>query len=677
MFYPHRYIDLSHVATCAAAPIGEQATVVGRVDELHHKHPRPRLDIVEAAVVDETGVLMGVWFRQPWILKRLKEGMRVALGGKVSFDYGFKRIVSPTLEVLGDATDAPRALMVPVHHATEGITTAYMRRFVANALAACADIHDILPLALRHERGLMNRKAAFLAIHFPRDKEQQRRARTRLAYEELLCLQLEMMRRRAAETRGTRPFSHDARSAELARLRAALPFELTADQDSCVAEILDDMAAARPMTRMLLGDVGCGKTVVAAFGLACAAGSGHQAAMMAPTEVLARQYAAKLGDLLDAAGVSWAVLTGSTGREERAALLAELADGRLQVLFGTHALIEPDVAFAELSLVVIDEQHRFGVEQRAALRGKGEGSDLLVMTATPIPRTLALTLYGDLETSYIRTRPAGRAPTETRVVSRDARPIAYDAIREAVETGRQAYIICPLVGLSRETRAEMAGDGSLSRSLSGGADISDAKAAQDEAAFLARSVFPDFSIGLLTGRMNSRDKRRVMDEFAAGDIAVLVATTVVEVGVDVPNATVMMVEDAERFGLAQLHQLRGRVGRGQHAGQFFLVADPGKDDAELAERLDALCRTDDGFELAELDLAARREGDVLGAAQHGAGALRLVNVVDDAALVKQAHADARALLAADPLLADPANAALAAELDRRFSGLDDELNRGA
>ena len=667
-FFPHRYIDLSRVATCASAPIGEQATVVGTVHEVRHVKPRPRLDIVEASIVDDTGVLMAVWFRQPWMVKRLAQGMRVAVGGTVSFDYGFKRIVSPMLEVLSSDGAAPAMAFVPVHHATEGLSTGLVRRFVANALDACADIHDPLPARMRRALRLENRKAALRDIHFPPSAAARDTARRRLAFEEAFFLQLEMMRRREAECAHAQPIAHDGEALQLARLLDALPFELTDDQKAAVDEIVADMAAPRIMNRMLIGDVGCGKTVVAACALACAAGSGHQAAMMAPTELLARQYETALAGLLDAAGIAHALLTGSTPPAERTRVLSGLADGRIQVLFGTHALIEPDVVFSSMSLAVVDEQHRFGVGQRAALRAKGPGCDLLTMTATPIPRTLALVCYGDVQTSYIRQRPAGRKPVATEVLSRDARALAYDAIRAAVAEGHQAYIVCPLVGLSSEQRAEANEDGGLERSIAAGRDVTTLKAAEDEAAYLSRSVFPDFAVGLLTGGMPAADKRRVMEEFAAGDIAVLVATTVVEVGVDVPNATVMMVEDAERFGLAQLHQLRGREGRGRAAGRFFLIADPGKDDEKLAARLNALCSTDDGFELARLDLESRHEGNVFGALQHGASVLRLVDVTRDAALVQAAHAEAAALLEADPGLAAPEHAALAAELEVFFAG---------
>ncbi len=676
--YPRRYIDLSNVESAARAPIGQFVTVVGTVDEITEKQPRRRLHILEVSIFDGTGIIIATWFRQPWMAAKFERGMRVAFSGKVSFEYGFKRMSNPYVAFLGEPgqPQARLAQMIAVHPTTEGISTTWMRRFVANALEQTADMTDALPVDLRLKHGLIGKKAALRQIHFPEDRTQMLQARKRLAYEEVLRLQLEMMRLRRAETLDAAPIVH-VPGACMESLRARLPYTLTEEQERAVADIVGDMGAPRCMNRMLLGDVGTGKTIVAAFGLALAADSGCQAAMMAPTEVLARQYAGKLGPLFDAAGISWGTLTGSTAPEERERLLAGAQDGTLQVLFGTHALIEPTVSFARLSLVVIDEQHRFGVNQRAALRMKGPGCDLLVMTATPIPRTLALTLYGDLDTSYIRTRPGNVTPTRTELVSRDARGRAYEAIKEALAQGRQAYVICPLVGLSRERRAERAEDGSLFASLASGSDISDPKAAEEEATRLQREVFAGYTVGLLTGRMSAAEKQQVMDAFNAGEIDVLVATTVVEVGVDVPNATMMLIEDAERFGLSQLHQLRGRVGRGEHPGTVFLVADPGKDDVETRARMDAFVSTTDGFELAEADLRTRHEGDVLGSRQHGAETLKLVNVIDDAKLIACAHADALEILESDPDLRAPEHVALAADIERVFADLDETASRGA
>ncbi len=676
--YPHRYIDLSQVEKIERAPIGNFVTVCGVVDEIVEKHPRPRLDILEVSVFDGTGILIATWFKQPWMAKRFEKGMRVAFSAKVTFDYGFKRMSSPLVAFLGGAGEQQESMreLHSIHSTTEGVSATWMRRFVANALEQTADITDPLPAHLRLSRKLLSKKAALRQIHFPVNQKQRSEARRRLAYEEVLCLQLEMMMRRNAETYDGAPHVHTP--GEMTRaLREQLPYTLTDEQERALADIMKDMGEQRCMNRMLLGDVGTGKTVVAAFALALAADSGYQAAMMAPTEVLARQYAQKMGPIFDTCGIRWDVLTGSTDAQRRIDILDGAQSGELQVLFGTHALIEPDVQFAELSCVIIDEQHRFGVNQRAKLRMKGPGCDLLVMTATPIPRTLALTLYGDLDTSYIRKRPGSRPPTKTRVISRDSRGSAYEEIRESLNAGRQAYIICPLVGVSRKARAERAETGELTASLSGDSDISDPKAAEQEAAHLQRNVFPHHRVGLLTGHMNAREKHKVMTDFSNGDIDVLVATTVVEVGIDVPNATMMMIEDAERFGLSQLHQLRGRVGRGEHLGTVFLVADPGAEDTDVQARMQAMVSTTDGFELAEADLKARREGDVLGSRQHGAATLKLVNVIDDAKLIERAHEDAIEILADDPTLSSAENALLAHEIERVFADYDDSASKGA
>ena len=675
--YPNRYIDLTTVSKCASAPIGETVTVVGEVYDVVEKKPRPRLDVLEVTLVDDTGVILGVWFRQPWMARRFERGARVAFSGKVAFEYGYKRMNSPFVEFLGSSSDArPSAAFVPVHPSSEGLSTSWMRRFVANAIEETSDVSDPLPPSLRLSRGLLSKKAALRQIHFPKTRGELSSAHRRLAYEELLCLQLQMVGRRRAETSSGTPVAHVSGTAS-EKLREALPFELTDEQEAAVADIRGDMCSPRCMNRMLLGDVGTGKTVVAAFAVALCADTGCQCAFMAPTEVLASQHAESLGPLFEAAGVTWALLTGSTPAAERERILASAAEGSVCCLIGTHALLEPDVRFARFSLAVIDEQHRFGVRQRSALRAKGECADLLVMTATPIPRTLALACYGDLDTSYIRHRPANRPSPVTRVISRDERHVAYEAIRAAVAEGRQAYIICPLVGLSRKERAVREEDGRMQESLSGGADISDPKAAEEEARYLSAKVFPECSVGLLTGHMSSSEKQSAMRRFADGETSVLVATTVVEVGVDVPGATVMLVEDAERFGLSQLHQLRGRVSRGAIAGQVFLVADPKEDDEELKARMEAIATIDDGFELAEADLRARREGDVLGKRQHGQAALKLANVVDDAELVAMAHEDARAILDADPKLSRPEHARLAHEVSLLVSDRDPSESEAA
>ncbi|TLM68807.1 MAG: ATP-dependent DNA helicase RecG, partial [Actinobacteria bacterium] len=596
--YPFRYLDLSATESLARVRVDADATVVGTVHEVRVKKPRPRLTITEVALTDGTGTLLGVWFNQPYVQQRFMVGERVAFAGRVQLDYGMKQIRNPFVEKLADDS-GPEGLarILPVHRATESLSTNWIRRLVTEALDAYGDVPDPLPASVRRARGLLPLAAALRAIHFPASSDDLAAARRRLAYEELLDVRLGMLVRRhemVDELDGT---AHVTDGPAVAALRAVLPFRLTGDQEDAVRGILADMARPRPMNRMLLGDVGSGKTIVAGFALAAAADTGSQAAMMAPTEVLATQYALKLAPLLEAAGVRTALLTGSTKAAERRAVLEAIAVGDVQAVFGTHALLEECVAFRDLTLAIVDEQHRFGVSQRLGLRAKGRAADLLVMTATPIPRSLALTLYGDLDSSVVRERPQGRSPGEhitTRVVPSSGREDAYEAVRAAVRDGHQAYVVCAMVDES---------------------DVTEAKAAVREAERLKERVFPRLRVGLLTGRMKAADKAAVMESFRAGTIDVLVATTVIEVGIDVPNATVMIVEDAERFGLSQLHQLRGRIGRGEEPGTFLLFADARTDEGR--KRMQAIATLTDGFELAEADLELRGEGQMLGERQSG------------------------------------------------------------
>lgn len=652
--YPFRYLDLSDVRTLAEARHGAEATVVGTVHEVKVKKPKPRLAITEVTLFDGTGIVIGVWFNQPWVASRYQVGERLAFAGTVEIDYGFKRIKNPFVEKLpadGDTTDLGRVL--PVHHTTDGLTTSWLRRLVAAAVDDHANVPDHLPAQLRADRGLVPLRRALRDIHFPASMADAAAARMRLAYDELLMLQLYMAMRRHALTREQAGVSHVIDGRALSALSSALPFQLTAEQRAAVDEILADMAQPRPMNRMLLGDVGTGKTAVAAHALAAAADSGHQAAMMAPTEVLATQYAEKVGPWLDAIGVPWALLTGSTTAARRREILSGVAAGDVRVLFGTHALLEADVSFDRLTLAIVDEQHRFGVNQRLGLRGKGAAADLLVMTATPIPRSLALTLYGDLATSYLRARPLATAGVTTSVVAPHQAHKAHEQVKAAVKDGRQAYVVCALVDES---------------------DSVEAKAAAREVERLRNQVFPNLRVGLLTGRMRPAEKAEVMRAFRAGETDVLVSTTVIEVGVDVPNATIMIIEDADRFGIAQLHQLRGRVGRGEHPGHVWLVSDAKA--PEKRARLDAVASTNDGFELAEKDLRIRGEGQVLGDRQHGMPDLRVADLIGDLDLVTIARGDAIAIVESDPHLKRPEHGPLLREVRRVFSSAWEWVSSG-
>lgn len=655
--YPSRYIDMSSLQSIASAPVGRPATVVARVHEVTIKRPKPRLELAEVTLVDGTGTLIATFFRQSWLAKTLPAGTRVSVAGDVEFNYGFKRMTMPFLDKLDADDDMSAGRIVPVHRATEGLPAGQVRTLISGALALCAGMHDPLPHELRRRYRLMSRFCALRAIHFPHSMEERRQARRRLAYEEVLLLELHMMREQARVDAAACAFRHAAGGPCFDRLFASLPFELTGDQMLAIEEVRSDMAAPRRMNRMLLGDVGTGKTMVAAFALALAADSGSQALMMAPTEVLARQYAAQIGPMLDIAGIRWTLVTGSAGAQERAEAAEALASGAASVAFGTHALLEDDVACGSCTLVIVDEEQRFGVDQRKRLAAKGANPDFLSMTATPIPRTLALALYGSMSLSYLHEAPGGRGVRSTQVVGFRERGRAYDAALAACERGEQVYVVCPLVGEKpvrndepsrKGRRADDQYEPETAVAIESDADMrgENLKAAEAEAAFLQAKTFSAYTVGLLHGRMKGDEKRAVMERFRAGEIDVLVSTTVIEVGVDVGNATVMIVEDADRFGLSQLHQLRGRVGRSEKPGEVYLVA--ATSDGDAIARLKAMERIEDGFELAEFDLSLRREGDILGNRQHGAGSLKLVNVSRDAALIEAAHADARRMFACDP-----------------------------
>lgn len=675
---PRRYMDFTDATPILQCTVGEKANILGTVHKISTRSSRRRMKITQATIVDDTGIIEAVWFNQPWVGNALSEGTTVLLQGTVDFRNGFKQMKSPEYMVLeGDA----KAGIRPVYSQTKGITSAWVSRFVDEAMDDIGLVVDPLPVWLRMERGLVSRQCALRMLHHPEDLGQVDVAKHRLAYEELLLLQLHWTEQRNAAAAVGSGHRHVVDGPKMRAFHDAIPFELTYDQQGALDSILADMASPRPMNRMLLGDVGTGKTIVAAGAFAAVSDTGTQGVLMAPTEVLARQYGEKIGPVLDQLGIRWSTLTSSTPAAERRMLLASLASGQTEVLFATHAVLEDDVRFADLSLVVIDEQHRFGVEQREKLRSKGRYADYLCMTATPIPRSLALTIYGNLDCSYIRQRPGGNRPIETVVMDKGNRFAAFDEIRECVAQGHQAYIICPLIG-EPGGRGQTAGD-SMDAGDAGSDDLEydaferpleeddleaaggDLKAARKEAEYLQQQVFPEMCVGLLCGQQSAKEKTDTMASFARGEIDVLVSTTVVEVGVDVPNATLMVVEDAERFGLSQLHQLRGRVGRGDSPGKAILLASTNTEVS--AKRMHYIEQTQDGFELAKLDLSLRREGDVVGSRQHGLPSLRFSNVVRDADLIEQARADAEKILGSDPLLEHPANALLRHEVNAIYS----------
>jgi len=621
---PHSYRDRAEPRKLAELRIGEEATVEVDVRSARVRPTRRRgLVIVEAAVADDSAPAKAVWFNQAWLVDRLTEGTRLLLFGKLDRS-GFRVEAHEVLGAGGPATGIHTTGIVPVHPASERLRAQRLREWAwqARPLACCAI--EPLPAELRARRGLASAADALTAAHFPDSLDEAEEARRRLTFEELFLHQVALAARRS-ERRASHPGIALTGPGELEeRWLASLPFELTRDQRAAIGDIDADLAAERPMQRLLMGEVGSGKTVLALYAMLRAVEAGYQAALMAPTETLAEQHAATLNALLVDESVPFTLLTSATPAARRREALGQLASGELAMVVGTHALIEPDVEFGRLAVCVVDEQHRFGVRQRAALDGKGPGGSAphaLHMTATPIPRTLSLTAYGDLDATVLHELPAGRKPVDTWVVGEERRPGAYGYVRDRLREGRQAYVVCPLVE---------------------GSQTMEAKAATEEAKRLASTEFADFDVGLLHGQMPAREKQAAMEAFASGRTDVLVATSVIEVGIDVANATVMLIEGAERYGLSQLHQLRGRVGRGEHASQCILFADPA---SELAgRRLEAIASERDGFKLAEVDLSLRGEGEILGTRQHGLPRFRVAVLPDDVAMLTEARREVIALL---------------------------------
>ena len=533
--------------------------------------------------------------------------------------------------------------IVPIYPATEGIGQKALRKLVWAALPladAQAGVNpsavnaDPLPANLRDQRALLPRAQAVRGFHYPESNMEMEAARRRLVYDELLGMQLLLAGRKRASGRAN-GIAFEETAGPVAELQAVLPFTMTGAQQRVVGEIADDMRASHPMNRLVQGDVGSGKTAVAMAAMAIAARNGYQCALMAPTEILAEQHLRSLRPRLEEIGIPVDLLTGSRPAREKEAVKGRILSGETSVVVGTHALIQEGVRFARLGLAVIDEQHRFGVLQRAALAGKGENPDVLVMTATPIPRTLTLTVYGDLDVSIIDELPPGRKPIKTHAKSASEKTGIYEGVRRLIQSGRQAYVVCPLIEESEKMQA---------------------RAATELAAHLTAHVFPEYKIGLLHGQMSNDEKDAVMARFRANESQVLVATTVIEVGVDVPNAAVMVIEDADRFGLAQLHQLRGRVGRGEWASFCILIADPKTPIGE--KRMQVMTGTNDGFRIAEEDLRLRGPGEFYGVRQSGIPLLAIADVIRDVDVLREARADAFALIAADPTLARPENAGL-------------------
>lgn len=661
-YYPHRYEDRRTVYTIREAPAGECCCVCAMVaDYPTLSHIRKGMDLVKLRVVDHTGQLYLTFFNQSYLREVFRPGDSYVFFGKVEAMGHRRSMTSPAFEPEGRGQITGRIL--PVYPLTAGVSNQLLLSLAQQAVEHCTQqAPDAIPAPVRLSHQLCQREFALQNIHFPKDYEALALARRRLIFEEFFTLTcgLGLLKERRVQGEGTAlppPPMHAYLS--------LLPFTPTGAQRRAMEDIAGDIARPRPMNRLVMGDVGSGKTVVAAYAAWAAACNGVQCALMAPTELLAEQHYRTLTALLSPAGVSVALLTGSVKGKERKAIRSQLEQGALSVAVGTHALFSEEVHYARLGLVITDEQHRFGVAQRAALAAKGSAlgaqPHVLVMSATPIPRTLALLIYGDLEVSILDELPPGRTPISTFAVGEAKRQGMYGFIREQVAQGRQVYIVCPAVG---DTEGLIP--------LPQEEDAPDLKAATAYAQQLQTQVFPHLRVGLVHGKMKAREKESVMSAFSQGQVDILVSTTVIEVGVDVPNATVMIVENAERFGLSQLHQLRGRVGRGCHKSWCILVSASRGEAAR--ERLRTLCRTTDGFEIAEADLTLRGPGDFFGKRQHGLPQLKVADFASDVELLHEARDAAQALLAQDPDLSQPEHALLRQRVGEIFAQEADTFN---
>ena len=647
-WFPRKYDDRRQARRIADLVPGESACVAAMIAaEPKVSHIRKGMDLIKVRAVDETGVLDITFFNQTWLKSQLIQGETYIFYGKAEGNLLRKTMASPIVEREGRGEFTGR--IVPIYPLTAGVSQLILSRSIRQGLDACADIlPDALPDQVRQEHHLCRIGYAYENIHFPEDETALDLARRRLAFEELFFFTIGLQRLRSRrETVRVEPCGN----VDMAEFYHALPFTLTEAQRRCVEEALGDMRSGQPMNRLCQGDVGSGKTMVAAACVYFMVKNGRQAALMAPTEILAQQHYNGLAPLLENMGIRCALLTGSTKAAVKRSIAAQLAAGEIDFAIGTHALITEGVAYADLGLVVTDEQHRFGVAQRAALAAKGQHPHTLVMSATPIPRTLALILYGDLDVSVIDQLPPGRQPIETYAVPGSYHPRVYNFIRKLVAEGRQAYIVCPMVEENDELPDER-------------------KAVTAYAQKLQAEVFPDLKVAFVHGKMKAKEKDAVMVAFAAHETDILVSTTVIEVGVDVPNAAVMVIENAERFGLSQLHQLRGRVGRGKHQSYCILISD--NQNEETKQRLKVMTKTADGFKIAEEDLRLRGPGDFFGERQHGLPGLRIADIGCDTQLLKEAQQAAEELLARDPDLRDhPAAAERVAEL---FAQASDTLN---
>ena len=660
-YYPRDYEDRRQCYPIRQAPLTGRVCVEAIVAQHPHRaRIRKGLELVQATVADHSGVLHLTFFNQSFVEQALRQGEEYIFFGTVEEQGSRRTMTNPIFEPVGK--NSRTGCIVPVYPLTAGISNVMLCSYTRQALGCVGSLSESLPPSIRQNYQLSALEYSIQNIHFPTDDNALALARRRLIFEELfyLSIGLSFLKfRRDTLTQGTTMSPYPTQD-----FVSLLPFSPTQAQARVMEEISADMTSGRPMNRLVQGDVGSGKTVVAAYAAVLAAKSGWQSAMMAPTEVLAEQHYRSLSALLAPAGIRVGLLTGSLKAGEKRKVKTALAAGALDFVIGTHALISEDVTFARLGLIVADEQHRFGVAQRSALAGKSgsmPSPHVLVMSATPIPRTLALIVYGDLDVSVIDQLPPGRTPIETYVVREDKRARMYQFVRKQVAQGRQVYLICPAV---EETTEEDAVGSTL--------PAMDLKAVTTYARQLQQEVFPDLTVGILHGKMKSGEKEQIMSAFSRGEIHILVATTVVEVGVDVPNASLIIIENADRFGLSQLHQLRGRVGRGQHQSYCVLVTSTRNPDTML--RLKTLASTTDGFKIAEEDLKQRGPGDFFGSRQHGMPVMKLADLTVDMRLLNEAQQAAKDLLNQDPDLSLPEHHSVLEQVRRLFSDTPDIFN---
>ncbi|MBI3162979.1 MAG: ATP-dependent DNA helicase RecG [Chloroflexi bacterium] len=647
-YYPRRYEDYSQLKPIKSLFYGEVVTVLGTIQSVHTRPIRGgKSSLVEVVIGDGTGSIRLSFFNQPWLANRFKQGNAISVSGKVDQYLGRLVMNSPDWEPV-EVENLHTARIVPIYPLTEKITQKWLRGIMNQVVSQYAPVvADALPEKIKLAAKLVSLGEALMQAHFPVSQQRLKAARERLAFDEIFYLQMGALRqKRDWKSVEARRFS--VSTEWLGDRLTSLPFALTSAQQKSLEDIRADLDSGKPMNRLVQGDVGSGKTVVAALGAAIVIDNGSQAAIMAPTSILAEQHYRNFTSLLEGDGRIMnrgeiRLLVGSTPETEKEAIRQGLQNGSVKMVIGTHAVIEPDILFKDLQFIVIDEQHRFGVEQRKELRSKGTNPHLLVMTATPIPRSLALTVFGDLDTSVIDEMPLGRIPVNTHTLRPQERERAFTLIRGQIKEGRQAFIVYPLIDRDASEKVE-------------------ARAAVDDFESLSKEIFPELKLGLLHGRMKPAEKDDVMMKFRDGEYNILVSTTVVEVGVDVPNSTVMLIEGADRFGLAQLHQLRGRVGRG--AEQSYCLLIPTHEDATENERLQAMAQTNSGFELADLDLKIRGPGEFLGTRQAGfASSLKMASITD-VSLIEKAREQAQALFERDPYLEQPEHALLAESFGR-------------